>query len=52
MLLLHISDIHFREPDCVNPDLDPNRPYRTRMIQDTRQRVQTMGPVGGAPYWR
>jgi hypothetical protein len=26
MLLLHISDIHFREPDCVNPDLDPDHP--------------------------
>jgi hypothetical protein len=46
MLLLHISDIHFREPDCVNPDLDPDRPYRTRMIQDVRRRVQTIGPVG------
>lgn len=46
MLLLHISDIHFREPDCVNPDLDPDRPYRTRMIQDVRQRIQTIGPVG------
>ncbi|MGB8266898.1 MAG: metallophosphoesterase [Candidatus Velthaea sp.] len=46
MLLLHISDIHFRAPDCVNPDLDPNRPYRTRMVQDARTRVQTLGPVG------
>lgn len=46
MLLLHISDIHFREPDCVNPELDPDRPYRTRMIQDVRQRVQVIGPVG------
>ena len=46
MLLLHISDIHFREPDCLNPDLDPDRPYRTRMIQDVRQRVQAIGPVG------
>ena len=46
MLLLHISDIHFREPNCVNPDLDPDRPYRTRMIQDVRRRVQTIGPVG------
>lgn len=46
MFLLHISDIHFREPDCVNPDLDPDRPYRTRMIQDVRQRVRATGPVG------
>ncbi|HYQ71655.1 MAG TPA: metallophosphoesterase [Gammaproteobacteria bacterium] len=46
MLLLHISDIHFRAPDCVNPDLDPDRPYRTRMVQDARTRTQTLGPVG------
>ncbi len=46
MLLLHISDIHFREPDCVNPDLDPDRPYRTRMIQDARNRADNLGPVG------
>ena len=46
MLLLHISDIHFRAPDCVNPDLDPDRPYRTRMVQDARARAQTLGPVG------
>ena len=43
MLLLHISDIHFREPDCVNPDTDPDRPYRTRMIQDVRRRVEAIG---------
>lgn len=46
MLLLHISDIHFRAPDCVNPDLDPDRPYRTRMVQDVRARTETLGPVG------
>ncbi len=45
MLLLHISDIHFRAPDCVNPDLDPDRPYRTRLIQDVRARTDTLGPV-------
>jgi 3',5'-cyclic AMP phosphodiesterase CpdA len=45
MLLLHISDIHFRAPDCVNPDLDPDRPYRTRMVQDARARIGQLGPV-------
>ncbi len=45
MLLLHVSDIHFRAPDCVNPDLDPDRPYRTRMIQDARSRTETLGSV-------
>lgn len=46
MLLLHISDIHFRSPDCVNADLDPDRPYRTRLLQDARARTATLGPVG------
>jgi predicted MPP superfamily phosphohydrolase len=46
VLLLHIADIHFRSPDCLNPDLDPDRPYRTRLIQDVRSRVSELGPVG------
>jgi hypothetical protein len=45
MLLMHVSDIHFRAPDCVNPALDPDRPYRTRMVQDARARTQTLGAV-------
>lgn len=46
MLLLHISDIHFRAPDCLNPDLDPDRPYRTRLVQDVRHRTETLGSIG------
>lgn len=46
MLLLHISDIHFREPHCTYPDMDPDRPYRTRMVQDVQKRVEQLGPVG------
>lgn len=46
MLILHISDIHFRSPNCANPDLDPDRPYRTRLIQDARARSDELGPVG------
>lgn len=45
MLLLHLSDIHFRTPDCANPDLDPDRPIRTMMLRDARQRIQTLGSV-------
>jgi hypothetical protein len=45
MLLLHISDIHFRSPDCLTPGLDPDRPYRTRMVRDVRDRVVNLGPV-------
>jgi predicted phosphodiesterase len=43
MLILHISDIHFRYPECATPDLDPDRPYRTRLIQDVRTRVKALG---------
>jgi GTPase-associated adaptor domain/Calcineurin-like phosphoesterase len=46
MLLLHISDIHFREPDCLNPAMDPDLPYRTLILRDVRERVRVLGPVG------
>lgn len=46
MLLLHISDIHFRAPECVNPALDADRPFRTRLVQDVRARADALGPVG------
>ncbi|MFC0403116.1 metallophosphoesterase [Paraburkholderia rhizosphaerae] len=45
MLLLHVSDIHFRSPDCLDPGLDPERPYRTILLQDVRARVRELGPV-------
>ncbi len=44
MLLLHISDIHFRAPECAQ-DNDPNRVYRTRMVQDAKARAGALGPV-------
>jgi predicted phosphodiesterase len=34
MRLLHLSDIHFHEPDCLDPTTDPERPYRTRLLND------------------
>ena len=46
MLLLHISDIHFREPDCLHPDTDPERAYRRLLVQHVRQQVASLGPVG------
>ena len=45
MLLLHISDIHFQAPDCLDSNLDPERPYRTRLLQDARVKVTELGPV-------
>lgn len=45
MLLLHISDIHFRAPVCTTPDLDPDRPFRTRLVQSVHDQVQKLGPI-------
>jgi predicted phosphodiesterase len=45
MLLLHISDIHFRYPECAEPESDPERPYRTRLLQDVQRMVATLGKV-------
>jgi predicted MPP superfamily phosphohydrolase len=45
MLILHISDIHFRAPHCLDPDQDPDRPYRTRLLRDVRALVAEHGPV-------
>ena len=44
MLLLHISDIHFRHPHC-NTGMDPDQPYRTRLIQDAGDLRQRFGTV-------
>lgn len=44
MLLLQVADIHFRHPDCGS-DVDPERPYRTALVNDVRRRVATLGPV-------
>lgn len=34
MRLLHLSDIHFREPECLQPDTDADKPTRTRLLAD------------------
>lgn len=44
MLLLNVSDIHFHHPIC-NSQMDPDRPFRTRLIQDARARVAELGNV-------
>lgn len=44
MLILHISDIHFKAPQCASED-DPNRPYRTRMVQDVKARCAQLGRI-------
>lgn len=34
MRLLHLSDVHFREPECLEPETDVYRPVRTRLLAD------------------
>lgn len=43
MRLLHLSDIHFREPDCLNPKTDPDVPFRTRLTNDAVQLCHESG---------
>lgn len=45
MRLLHLSDIHFREPECLRPDADPDVPYRTRLANDVLELCRLGGPV-------
>ena len=44
MLIVHLSDIHFHHPICAT-DRDPDKPFRTRLVQDARQRTETLGPI-------
>ena len=46
MLMLHISDIHFKSPDCLDQWMDPDFPIRTRMMRDLTEQVQKLGKVG------
>jgi predicted MPP superfamily phosphohydrolase len=45
MRILHLSDIHFRAPQCLNPDTDQDRPYRTRLERDLVKRVEALGSI-------
>ena len=44
MLLLNIADIHFNHPIC-NTEMDPDRPYRSELVRDVRERVRSLGRV-------
>ncbi len=41
-----MSDIHFRSPECLKPDTDPDFAIRTRMMRDLAQQVGKLGTVG------
>lgn len=46
MLILHISDIHFKSPQCLDPMQDPDFAIRTRMMRDLIKQVELLGDVG------
>jgi hypothetical protein len=45
MMLLHLADIHFREPDCTHLDTDPDHSYRTHVIHHVRAQVEKFGTI-------
>lgn len=45
MRLLNLSDIHFREPECLRPATDPDVPFRTRLLDDVIELCRSGGPV-------
>ena len=49
MRLLNLSDIHFREPDCLNSATDPDVPFRTRLTNDLVSCVAQAGK--STPSW-
>ncbi len=44
-LLLHLSDIHFRVPHCLNLDTDQDHPVRIALLNDIRDMTERLGPV-------
>lgn len=45
LLLLHLSDIHFREPYCLNLETDQDNIIRTSLLNDIRDMVIKLGKV-------
>ena len=44
MLILHLSDVHFHYPACAS-ETDADKPFRTRLVQDARERALKLGPI-------
>jgi predicted MPP superfamily phosphohydrolase len=45
MRLLHVSDIHFKAPDCSDRARDPENPVRVAMVRSVRERVESFGGI-------
>ncbi len=43
MLLLHLSDIHFKHTVCGTPHIDPDTPYRNALIRDVGEMRTSIG---------
>ena len=45
LLLLHLSDIHFHEPYCLDTDSDTDYPVRVALLNDIEELVKDLGNV-------
>jgi len=45
LLLLHLSDIHFREPYCLNLETDQDHSVRTALLNDISVMVERLGSI-------
>lgn len=45
LLLLHLSDIHFNEPYCLDTDSDTDHPVRVALLNDIEKLVEVHGNV-------
>ena len=45
LLLLHLSDIHFETPYCLDPEMDRDRPVRTALLNDAIKICDKLGNV-------
>ncbi len=45
LLLLHLSDLHFEEPYCLDTDSDVDHPVRTALMNDVEELVGKLGNV-------
>lgn len=45
LLLLHLSDIHFHEPCCLDTDSDTDHPVRVALLNDIEELVKEHGNV-------
>lgn len=45
LTLLHLSDIHFREPYCLDPSTDQEHSVRQLLLNDLEAMIKKIGPI-------